>query len=65
MGDYKFISWAITNAMIVFFSAFVGLLMREWMGCSPRTWMTLVTSFLLLLAAVGLMTYDNYLGSDR
>lgn len=65
MGDYKFTSWAIDNAMIVFFSAFVGLLMREWKGCRLRTWMALIISFLLLLAAVGLMTYGNYLGLCR
>jgi L-rhamnose-H+ transport protein len=62
MGNYKFTSWAITNAMIVFFSAIVGLVMREWKGCRPRTWATLSASFILLLVAVGLMTYGNYLG---
>jgi L-rhamnose-H+ transport protein len=63
MGDYKFTSWAIINAMIVLFSALVGLLMREWKGCRPRTWAALATAFALLLAAVALMTYGNFLGS--
>jgi len=63
MGEYKFTSWAINNAMIVFFSAMVGLLMREWKGCRPRTWAALVTAFILLIVAVGLMTYGNYIGS--
>jgi L-rhamnose-H+ transport protein len=63
MGEYKFTSWAITNAMLVFFSALVGLLMREWKGCRPRTWATLFAAFAVLLVAVGLMTYGNYLGS--
>jgi L-rhamnose-H+ transport protein len=63
MGDYKFTSWAIINAMVVLFSALVGLVMREWKGCRPRTWTALATAFALLLAAVGLMTYGNYLGS--
>ena len=63
MGAYKFTSWAIINAMIVLFSALVGLLMREWTGCRPRTWAALVAAFALLLMAVGLMTYGNYLGS--
>jgi L-rhamnose-H+ transport protein len=63
MGDYKFASWAINNVMIVFFSAILGLLMREWKGCRFRTWATLSVAFILLLVAVGLMTYGNYLGS--
>jgi len=63
MGAYKFTSWAIINAMVVLFSALVGLLMREWKGCRPRTWTALSAAFILLLAAVGLMTYGNYLGS--
>ena len=63
MGEFKFTSWAIINAMLVFFSAMVGLLMREWKGCRPRTWATLSAAFIMLLVAVGLMTYGNYLGS--
>jgi L-rhamnose-H+ transport protein len=63
MGAYKFTSWAIINAMVVLFSALVGLLMREWKGCRPRTWAALAAAFLLLLAAVALMTCGNYLGS--
>jgi L-rhamnose-H+ transport protein len=63
MGAYKFTSWAIINAMVVLFSALVGLLMREWRGCHPRTLAALVSAFILLLFAVGLMTYGNYLGS--
>jgi L-rhamnose-H+ transport protein len=63
MGAYKFTSWAIINAMVVLFSALVGLLMREWKGCRSRTWAALVSAFILLLVAVGLMTYGNYLGS--
>ncbi len=63
MGEYKFTSWAINMAMTVFFSALVGLVMREWRGCSLRTWATLVASFIFLMTAVGIMTYGNYLGS--
>lgn len=63
MGAYKFTSWAIINVMVVLFSALVGLLMREWKGCRPRTWAALVSAFIFLLVAVGLMTYGNYLGT--
>ena len=63
MGAYKFTSWAIHMAMLVFFSAVVGVALREWKGCRARTWTTLLGALLVLLTAVGLMTYGNYLGS--
>ena len=63
MGAYNFTSWAIINSMVVLFSALVGLVLREWKGCRPRTWAALSAAFFLLLGAVGLMTYGNYLGS--
>ena len=63
MGSYNFVSWAIINAMVVVFSGIVGLFMHEWKGCRFRTWATLAVAFIFLLAAVGLMTFGNYLGS--
>jgi L-rhamnose-H+ transport protein len=65
MGAYKFTSWAIINVMVVLFSAIVGLVMHEWRGCRPRTWAALVSASILLLFAVGLMTYGNYLESIK
>jgi L-rhamnose-H+ transport protein len=62
MGEYSFTSWAILNAMVVLFSAIVGLVMHEWKSCRPRTWAALVTAFILLVGAVWLITYGNYLG---
>lgn len=63
MGEYTFTSWAIINSMMVFFSAMVGLLLHEWRGCRTRTLVTLSAAFILLIVAVGLMTYGNYCGS--
>jgi L-rhamnose-H+ transport protein len=60
---FGFTSWAIHMAMLVFFSAMAGLLLREWKGCRPRTWAALASAILVLLVAVGLLTYGNYLGS--
>jgi L-rhamnose-H+ transport protein len=63
MGDYKFTSWAIHMSMLVLFSTLAGVAFREWKGCRPRTLTALVAAIFVLLVAVGLLTYGNYLGS--
>jgi L-rhamnose-H+ transport protein len=62
MGEYKFSSWAIHMIMLVLFSSFAGLLMREWLGCRPRTLRMLVFAIVVLILAVLILTYGNYLG---
>jgi L-rhamnose-H+ transport protein len=63
MGEYKFTSWAIHMSMLVLFSTLAGVALREWIGCRPRTWAALFVAIVVLLVAVGLLTYGNYLGS--
>jgi len=62
MGDYKFTSWAIHMIMLVLFSSVAGLLMKEWKNCSAVTRRLLILALGVLLAAVLLLTYGNYLG---
>lgn len=62
MGNYKFTSWAIHMIMLVLFSSIAGLLMREWKNCSAVTMRLLILALLVLIAAVLLLTYGNYLG---
>ena len=62
MGQYGFTSWAIHMAMLVLFSTIAGVMLREWNGCRPRTWAALMSAIAVLLIAVGLLTYGNYLG---
>jgi L-rhamnose-H+ transport protein len=62
MGEYKFSSWAIHMIMLVLFSSFAGLLMREWLGCRPRTLRMLLLAIIVLIMAVLILTYGNYLG---
>ena len=64
MGHYKFTSWAIHMIMLVLFSNLVGVLFREWKGCRPRTRWRSRLALLVLLAAVLLLTYGNYLGDQ-
>jgi L-rhamnose-H+ transport protein len=62
MGTYKFTSWAIHMIMLVLLSNVVGLVLREWKGCGPRTRVTLGSALAILVSAVLLLTYGNHLG---
>jgi L-rhamnose-H+ transport protein len=62
MGNYKFTSWAIHMIMLVLFSSVVGLLMKEWRKSSLLTMRLLLTALCVLIIAVLLLTYGNYLG---
>jgi L-rhamnose-H+ transport protein len=62
MGNYKFTSWAIHMIMLVLFSSVAGLIMKEWKNCSAATIRLLLVALLVLITAVLLLTYGNYLG---
>ena len=62
MGTYKFTSWAIHMIMLVLFSSVAGLIMKEWKQCSSKTKRWLMAALLVLLVAILLLTYGNYLG---
>ena len=63
MGQYKFTSWAIHMTMLVLFSNLTGFLFREWKGCERRTIAFTVLGFGILITAVLMLTYGNYVGS--
>jgi len=62
MGNYKFTSWAIHMIMLVLFSSVAGLAMKEWKNSSATTKRLLILALLVLVTAVLLLTYGNYLG---
>lgn len=62
MGAFKFTSWAIHMIMLVLFSNLVGLILKEWLGCQPKTRWTLRFALAILISAVLLLTYGNHLG---
>jgi L-rhamnose-H+ transport protein len=62
LGKYEFSSWAIHMIMLVLFSNIAGVLMKEWKMCSAKTIRLLVMALVILLAAVLVLTYGNYLG---
>ncbi len=63
MGSFAFSSWALHMTMLVLVSASVGVVLREWSGCTAFTKLMLVTAFTVLLVAVLTLTWGNYLGS--
>ena len=65
MGTYKFTSWAIHMIMLVLFSSVAGLVMKEWKQCSSKTLRLLIAALLVLVIAILLLTYGNYLGEKK
>jgi L-rhamnose-H+ transport protein len=62
MGTFKFTSWAIHMIMLVLFSNVVGIVLKEWLACRPATRWTLRIALTVLVGAVLLLTYGNYIG---
>jgi L-rhamnose-H+ transport protein len=62
MGHYKFTSWAIHMIMLVLISNMVGILLREWRQCRRPTHRTIAAALAVLIGAVLLLTYGNYVG---
>ena len=62
MGNYKFSSWAIHMILLVLLSSVTGLIMKEWKNCSNKTMRLLIAALVVLVVAVLLLTYGNYLG---
>ncbi|MGB3007581.1 MAG: L-rhamnose/proton symporter RhaT [Chitinophagaceae bacterium] len=62
MGNYKFSSWAIHMIMLVLLSSATGLVLKEWKYCSRRTKLLLWIALVVLVVAILLLTYGNYIG---
>ena len=64
MGAYKFTSWAIHMIMLVLISAVIGIVLKEWTGVKKHTTRMLTFALIILVAAVLIITYGNYLGGN-
>jgi L-rhamnose-H+ transport protein len=65
MGNFKFISWGIHMAMLVFFSFVVGLVFREWHNCTRKTIGVLLAGLFILVGSFGLITYGSLVGEKE
>lgn len=63
MGTYGFSSWALHMIMLVAFSNLLGLGLREWRGCRPKTTRVLALALGVLVAAIVTIAYGNNLAS--
>ncbi len=63
MGDFKFSSWAIHMIILIFLSVGFGVLIGEWRKCRASTKLLVFSAILLLLGAVGLISFGNYLAA--
>lgn len=64
MGEFKFSSWAIHMIQLILFSALIGLIMKEWANTKSRTKAAISAALVILVAAVLLLTYGNYMGEQ-
>ncbi|HEU5077832.1 MAG TPA: L-rhamnose/proton symporter RhaT [Opitutaceae bacterium] len=63
MGEFKFSSWAIHMIILIFLSCGFGVAIGEWKNCRLATRWMITAAIALLLGAVGLITYGNYLAA--
>ncbi len=63
MGRFEFSSWAIHMIILILLSCGFGVAIGEWKKCRMSTKLLVTCSIALLLGAVGLITYGNYLAS--
>lgn len=63
MGDFRFSSWAIHMIILILLSSGFGVLIGEWRGARRRTVLYMVLALLILVGAVGIITYGNYIAS--
>lgn len=63
MGRFEFSSWAIHMIILIFLSCGFGVAIGEWKKCQPTTKLLVTVSIALLLGAVGLISYGNFLAT--
>jgi L-rhamnose-H+ transport protein len=63
MGKFEFSSWAIHMIILILLSCGFGVAIGEWKKCKPSTKLMVTASIALLLGAVGLISYGNYIAA--
>jgi L-rhamnose-H+ transport protein len=63
MGKFEFSSWAIHMILLIVLSCGFGVAIGEWRACRPATKFLISIAIALLLGAVGLISYGNYIAA--
>lgn len=63
MGELKFSSWAIHMILLILLSCGFGVAIGEWKPCRRSTRFLITGAVALLLAAVAMISYGNYLAT--
>src|SRR5208283_4610899 len=63
MGRFEFSSWAIHMILLIVLSCGFGVAIGEWRACRPVTKLLISAAIALLLGAVGLISYGNYIAA--
>jgi len=63
MGRFEFSSWAIHMIILILLSCGFGVAIGEWKSAKKNTRLLVTASIALLLGAVGLIGYGNFLAS--
>lgn len=61
IGKLAFSGWSLIMSSQIIFSTLIGLGLREWKGSSSRTMKLLVAGLVILVLAVAVIGYGNYL----
>lgn len=64
MGQYQFTSWAVHMVMLIFFSNLLGIVVKEWKSCRPRTVWAIHAALVFLIIGVLVIGYGNYLAEQ-
>ena len=64
MGNFQFASWVIHMSMLIFFSYVIGVILKEWMSVSRRTYITLIIALLTLIISFVITTYGSVIGEQ-
>lgn len=64
MGEYGYASWVIHMSMLIFFSYIVGIIMKEWIQVTKKTYLTLILALVILIASFIIMAWGTVLGEN-
>jgi L-rhamnose-H+ transport protein len=63
MGAFKFVSWALHMIMLILISSLLGIVLKDWKACRPRTKWSVAAAIVLLIVSVLAISNGSHIGS--